>query len=111
MEGILTLQTAEVIAITTFITLIAGYLWGFAKLIQKLELKPDYKEVEIMIEKKFDNHCPFTDKIINVENDVKEIKQWKDDRVELLHRVEKDVQQVRINVEQICEKLEIRYKQ
>ena len=110
MVSLITLETTEILAVITFLILIAGYLWGFARLIQKLELKPDYKDVENMIEKKFENHCPFIDKINNVENDVRDIKEWKDDRVELLHRVEKEIQQVRINTEMICDELKISYK-
>ncbi len=111
MESIITLQGTEIVAIVTFLVLIGGYLWGFAKLIQKLELKPDIKEVEDMIEKKFENHCPFVDKIVKIEMDVKEIKIWKDDRVELLHRVEKNLLEVRLNVKQICAKLDVEYEQ
>ena len=110
MISLITLEAAEIIGIITFLILIGGYLWGFARLIQKLELKPDYKDVETMIEKKFENHCPFIDRITNTENDVRDIKEWKDDRVELLHRVEKDIQQVRINTEMICDELKITYK-
>jgi hypothetical protein len=41
---------------------------------------------------------------------VEAIDKWKDDRIELLHRVEKDLQQVRLNTEMICDCLNITYK-
>ena len=40
MVSLITLEATEILAIISFLLLIAGYLWGFAKLISKLELKP-----------------------------------------------------------------------
>jgi hypothetical protein len=106
----ITIQQETIVAIGSLLIMILGYLWGFARLIAKLELKPSEDQVKKLIDDKFENHCPFAESIDALNKKVEAIDKWKDDRIELLHRVEKDLQQVRINTEMICENLKIAYK-
>lgn len=106
----ITIQGELLIGGLGLILTIVGYLIGFAKLIARLEMKPDVETVEKMIDKKYASHCPYSERLEIVEKEIMAIAKWKDDRIELLHKVEKEVQQVRINTEMICDSLGVSYK-
>lgn len=80
-----------------------GLLWGFARVMTKLELKPSRDEVQEMINKKIDDHCPYA-------VDINQFKRFMQDRVLLLEDVKREVMSVRLNTEMICESLGISYK-
>lgn len=78
------LTQGAVATVITFIILIVSIIWSFAKVLSKLEAKPTSEEVKNildeelkhyatkdvitdMIEEKFENHCPFKDRVEKLE--------------------------------------------
>lgn len=75
--------------------------------------KPSEKRVEEMIEEKFENHCPFTDKIKNLEINKTEQTAYREVLAkELHHENEKthlSLQRMELNLKRVCNKLELDY--
>jgi hypothetical protein len=98
-----TVRIEIVIGIVMLLINIGTIIWGFARIMTKLEMKPSREEVQAMIDNKIDDHCPYA-------VDINHFKTFMENRVLLLEELKRDVLGVRINTEMICEHLKISYK-
>lgn len=75
--------------------------------------KPSENRVYEMIDERFENHCPFTSRIKNLEDETKESVEYKQKLALNLHKeseyVHLSLQRVELNLKRVCEKLEIDY--
>lgn len=75
--------------------------------------KPSEKRVEEMIEEKFANHCPFTDKIKSLEVNKIEQTTYREVLAKELHqeneRTHLALQRMELNLKRVCNKLELDY--
>jgi hypothetical protein len=79
--------------------------------------KPSEKRVEEMIEEKFDNHCPFTDRITELESSRRttqtETALYRTGLEKALQKEQEfthlALQRIHINLESICNSLGIKY--
>lgn len=79
--------------------------------------KPSEKRVEEMIEEmieeKFENHCPFTDKIKNLEINKTEQTTYREVLAKELHQENEKthlaLQRMELNLKRVCNKLELDY--
>jgi hypothetical protein len=92
-----------VIGIIMLLINVGAIIWGFAKVMTKLEMKPSREEVQQMIDAKIDDHCPYA-------IDINHFKSFMEDRVLLLEELKRELMGVRLNTEMICEHLKISYK-
>jgi len=75
--------------------------------------KPSEKRVEEMIQEKFENHCPFSDKIQNLELSKREQVVYRELLAKELHqeneRTHLALQRMELNLKRVCNKLELDY--
>lgn len=75
--------------------------------------KPSEKRVDEMIDKKFANHCPFTDKIKSLEVNKIEQTTYREVLAKELHqeneRTHLALQRMELNLKRVCNKLELDY--
>ena len=98
-----TVRIEIVIGVLMLFLNIVTIVWGFARVMTKLEMRPSKDEVQQMIDSKIDDHCPYA-------VDINHFKTFMENRVLLLEELKRDVLGVRINTEMICEHLKISYK-
>lgn len=96
--------------IITALVMIA-FDWGI--LYQKIKSFITKEQVKDMINEKLMNHCPNTEPIKNLEQEINIMQEWKQ---ELIHSYDTDLrknqlqlQEIRINLKGICEKLGVEY--
>lgn len=109
-----------IIGIITLSLNILALIYGFAKIMAKLEMKPDTadvkkifaeeikhyadrSEVTGMIDERWNNHCPYATKM-------EEFDKFMNNRVIMLEEVKRELMAVRINTEMICDHLNLKYK-
>jgi hypothetical protein len=75
--------------------------------------KPSEKRVEEMIEEMFENHCPFTDRIKNLETNKAEQRAYREVLEKELHqeneRTHLSLQRMELNLKRVCTKLGLDY--
>ena len=71
-----------VIGIIMLLINVGAIIWGFAKVMTKLEMKPSREEVQQMIDAKIDDHCPYA-------IDINHFKSFMEDRVLLLEELKR----------------------
>jgi hypothetical protein len=98
----ITFQQETIIAVVALIITIIGYIWGFARLIAKLEIKPSEEQVKDLIDEKFANHCPFSSKIAQLET-------TQNKNVDNVAHIKSKIDQIDFNVQNICSKLDVEY--
>lgn len=97
------------------ILFIIALIFNAGVMYSSMKNKPDETRVNEMIEEKFENHCPFSEKISAVEA---QGKAQDHSRSELEKKIAKEnehlhlsLQRVELNLKRICNKLEIEYLQ
>lgn len=77
--------------------------------------KPSEQRVQEIVEERFENHCPFTNRINDLEINSKTIVADKNKIIEGLQKenefVHLSLQRVELNLKRVCDKLEIDYLQ
>jgi hypothetical protein len=69
---------------------------------QMIKSKPSKEKVSEMIDEKFDDHCPFSEKIVNLETGQAK-------NVESVIHIKSKVDQIDFNVQNICENFGVQY--
>ena len=72
------------------------------KIMQKMTTYLNKEQVDEIVKKKFDNHCPFSDK-------VKQLETVQIKNVESVAHIKSKIDQIDFNVQNICDKLDVVY--
>jgi len=95
------------------IIFVGALLFNAGIMYKVLRDKPSEKRVDEMIEKKFANHCPFINRIENLEDDKKVGSDFREKLNKTLalenQTTHLSLQRIEINVVRICDKLNIEY--
>lgn len=84
------------------ITAIIALTFVLGKIMQKMTTYLNADQVENIVDKKFSNHCPFTDKIAHLET-----TQAKN--IDNVAHIKAKLDQIDFNVQNICDKLDVQY--
>lgn len=75
--------------------------------------KPSEDRVEEMINEKFANHCPFTERLIDLESDKKAQIAYRESLAKDLHieneKTHLALQRMELNLKRVCNKLDVDY--
>lgn len=89
------------------LTFIAALIFNAGVMFHTIKTKPGETRVKEMIDEAFDNHCPFSAKIDELDN-------WKTQRIKEIKQSEMRQQQqldtIIIHLKQVCSKLEIEWQ-
>lgn len=95
------------------IVFIIALLFNAGVMFKTYKDKPSEKRVSEMIDEKFQDHCPFTEKIAQLETNKKEMNVYRETLARNLQKENESthlsLQRVELNLKRVCDKLELGY--
>lgn len=77
-------------------------LFTLGTIMQRMKSYLNKEQVESIIEKKFENHCPFSDRVVHLET-------VQSRNVDNISHIKSKLDQIDFNVQNICDKLDVQY--
>lgn len=114
------IEKIKVIAVEKFIvenwealSFIIALVFNAGIIYRTVKDKPSETRVEEMINEKFNNHCPYSEKIQSLEYNKKETAAYREVLSKELHseneKTHLALQRMEINLRRVCDKLELNY--